>query len=87
MIWLRMSEQKRGAVRVTSGSTGRGVVPQFSDCKELDQILPTFTAVAIGKQTAKEAQNYGMKTYISDEATMESMVAKLQEVFGKRKES
>lgn len=64
----------------TSASTVRGFVnggglEDFSAVK----------AVCIGRQTASEAEKYGMTTFISEEATLESLVKKIEEI-GKENE-
>ena len=35
---------------------------------------------SIGRQTAAEAEKYGMKTFIADEATLDSLVKKIEEI-------
>ena len=37
-------------------------------------------AVCIGKQTKAEADGHGMVTYVSDKATLGSLVSRLEEV-------
>lgn len=58
----------------TSASTVRG----FVNGSSLDD-LSAVKAVCIGPQTAAEAEKHGMRTYISEEATLESLVDKLEE--------
>ena len=59
----------------TSASTVRG----FVNGSSLDD-LSAVKAVCIGRQTAAEAEKHGMKTYISEEATLESLIDKLEEI-------
>ena len=59
----------------TSASTVRGFV-NGSGLKDHMSVK----AVCIGKQTAAEAEKYGMKTYVSEEATLESLADKLTEI-------
>ena len=66
----------------TSASTVRGFV----------QAVPgiNFTkvrAVCIGEQTQREAAAHGMKTYVSDQATMDSIVRKLCEICSRTEEN
>lgn len=42
--------------------------------------LTGFTAVCIGEQTGQEAKNYGMNAVLSDEITVDSLVAKITEL-------
>lgn len=56
-------------VAFTSASTVRGFVQMSRD---LD--YTTVQAICIGDQTALEAKKYGMKCYVSEKATIESMV-------------
>jgi uroporphyrinogen III methyltransferase/synthase len=58
----------------TSASTVRGFVNAYPD---LD--MSRVKAVCIGRQTAAEASKHGMKTYISAEATLDSLVRRLEE--------
>ncbi len=58
----------------TSASTVRG----FAKGCGLDD-LTGIKAICIGRQTAAQAGQYGMQTFISDEATLESLVSKLEE--------
>lgn len=62
-------------VTFTSASTVEGFV-KSGDNFDLKKI----TGICIGNQTAKAAKKYGIKHYISDEATIESMLKKLKEV-------
>lgn len=56
-------------VAFTSASTVRGFVRMT---KDID--YTGVKAVCIGEQTAAEAAKYGMKTFVADEASIESMV-------------
>lgn len=56
----------------TSASCVEGFV---NTMKDLD--YTKITAICIGKQTAARAEEYGMKTYISQEATLKSLVDKV----------
>lgn len=60
----------------TSASTVRGLVSAYPDFD-----FSGINAVCIGEQTAAEAGKHGMKTFISDEATLESLAARLEEVY------
>ena len=59
----------------TSASTVRGFVHAYPHMN-----YRKVRAVCIGKQTAAEAGKHGMKVAVSDEATLESLCAKLEEV-------
>ena len=59
----------------TSASTVKGFA---AGCRLED--LSGIKAVCIGKQTAAEAEKHGMTTYISEEATLESLVSRLEEI-------
>ncbi|HIV62948.1 MAG TPA: uroporphyrinogen-III C-methyltransferase [Candidatus Butyricicoccus avistercoris] len=68
---------ENGVVNVitfTSSSTVTGFVNSIN----LDK-YNNFTALCIGKQTAKKAEFYGMKTKIAKNATIDSMIAALLE--------
>lgn len=62
----------------TSASTVRGFVNAYPDMDH-----SKVRAVCIGKQTKAEADLHGMNTYVSDKATLESLVSKLEEVINK----
>lgn len=62
-------------VTFTSASTVEGFV-RTNGRFDLTKII----GICIGSQTAKAAQKYGIKHYISKEATIESMVKKFREV-------
>lgn len=68
------------AVVFTSASTVRGFVQAAG---HMD--FSCIHAVCIGEQTAGEAEKYGMKTDISDQASMEAITDKIIELFGKIK--
>jgi len=55
-------------VAFTSASTVRGFVKMTGDID-----YTGVKAVCIGEQTAREAEQYGMKTYIAERASIESM--------------
>ena len=59
----------------TSASTVRGFVNGSGLADHSD-----IKAVCIGRQTAAEAEKYGMKTFIADEATLDSLVKKIEEI-------
>lgn len=59
----------------TSASTVRGFVNAYP---EMDH--SRVRAVCIGRQTAEEAVDHGMKVAVSKEATLESLVKRLEEV-------
>jgi uroporphyrinogen III methyltransferase/synthase len=56
-------------VAFTSASTVRGFV-KMAEGADFTKVK----AVCIGKQTAEEAQKYGMQTYIAEKASIDSMV-------------
>lgn len=59
----------------TSASTVKGFVNAYP---EMD--YSKVRAVCIGEKTAAEAASHGMKVYVSDEATLESLASKLEEI-------
>lgn len=65
----------------TSASTVRGFVEATEG---LD--YRTVKAVCIGKQTQKAAESYGMTTYVSRKATMDSVVERVVELWNKKEE-
>ncbi|MGF0017872.1 uroporphyrinogen-III C-methyltransferase [Sporofaciens sp. SGI.106] len=67
------------AVTFTSASTVKGFVEMFKEQKK--EICDCITAVCIGEQTAEEAGKHGMKVEISKQASMDSMVEKLIELY------
>lgn len=66
------------AVTFTSVSTVRGFTGAV-ECADYTGIR----AVCIGEQTAAEAAKYGMQIQVSDQASMDAMVGKIVELFGK----
>jgi uroporphyrinogen III methyltransferase/synthase len=56
----------------TSASTVRGFVNSWPDMDH-----SKVRAVCIGRMTAREAQSHGMRTFVSSEATLESLVSEL----------
>ena len=66
------------AVTFTSASTVRGFTGAV-ECADYTGIR----AVCIGEQTAAEAAKYGMQIQVSDQASMDAMVRKIVELFGK----
>lgn len=56
-------------VAFTSASTVRGFVKMT---KEID--FTEVKAVCIGEQTAQEAEKYGMKTFVAEKASIDSMI-------------
>jgi len=64
-------------VTFTSASCVQGFVGSFGE----DTDFSSVNAVCIGKQTASIAKQYGMKTIISDIATISGIVAKIKEIY------
>lgn len=62
-------------VAFTSASTVKGFVKMN---KDID--YAAVNAVCIGAQTASEAEKYGMKTYIAEKATIDSLVERILEL-------
>ena len=58
----------------TSASTVRGFAAAVKDVD-----FARVNAVCIGRQTAAEAQKRGMRTWVSEKATLEALVARLEE--------
>lgn len=80
-IRKELKDGKTDAVIFTSASCVRGFVNEIN--------LEDYTsihALCIGKQTAAEAEKYGMQIFIPKEASTESMVEKLLDVYGNRQE-
>ena len=67
------------AVTFTSASTVHGFVRAMEDA---DTDYSRICAVCIGEQTARAAEEYGMQIEIADQASMDSMVRKIIELFG-----
>ena len=66
------------AVTFTSASTVRGFTGGVKDAD-----YTKIRAVCIGEQTAAEAAKHGMQIRVSDQASMDAMVEKIVELFGK----
>ena len=66
------------AVTFTSASTVRGFTGAVKDAD-----YTKVRAVCIGEQTAAEAAKHGMQIRVSDQASMDAMVEKIVELFGK----
>ncbi len=64
---LPFALHKEDVAVFTSASTVKGFVAAMKDVKDV-------IAVCIGEQTCKEAQKYEMQTYVSKEATLDSLV-------------
>ena len=74
------------AVTFTSGSTVRGFAETFAEIAgraEDGLDLTRIEAVCIGEQTAREAEKYGMKIHVAREASMDAMVEKITELYGR----
>lgn len=67
-----LAKNRAPYVAFTSASTVRGFAAMAgtADCSHIK-------AVCIGEQTALEAEKYGMKTYISDEISIDSVAARI----------
>ena len=72
--------KKRPLALFTSASTVRGFAEA---CKALDFSL--VKALCIGRQTQAEADRLGMETYVSKEATMDSLIARAVELVEEEK--
>jgi uroporphyrinogen III methyltransferase/synthase len=70
-----LKTKKIDFVAFTSASTVRGFVENAGSAD-----YESLTAVCIGEQTAEEARKIGMKTYVSDEITIEGVAAKIIEL-------
>jgi uroporphyrinogen III methyltransferase/synthase len=77
-----ITNKKNLYVAFTSASTVKGFVEAAGDCD-----YSSIKAVCIGKQTAGVASKYGMKTYISDEITVDSLADKISQLHRAEKES
>ena len=73
-----LEQDRIDAVTFTSASTVRGFTGAL-ECADYTGIR----AVCIGEQTAEEAAKYGMQIQVSDQASMDAMVRKIVELFGK----
>lgn len=84
--WLReriVECWKKGEVDAavfTSASTVRGFAQEFLQKPGIS--AETVTAVCIGAQTANEAAKYGMRTLVSDEASIDSLVERICAEYG-----
>ena len=65
----------------TSASTVKSFIELVEPC-----VYNKVQAVCIGKKTEEAARSYGMKTFVSKEAAMESVVEKLEELAGSEKQ-
>lgn len=63
----------------TSASSVRGFAANLPDL-DYTQVL----AVCIGEKTAAQARSYGMKTVLSDQASIDSLVKKVTELYNER---
>lgn len=68
-VWDGMEKQEIDYVAFTSASTVRGFVQAMGE-----RDFSIVSAVCIGEKTAACAREYGMNVWISEEATMDSMV-------------
>ena len=71
---------KIDAVTFTSASTVRGFTGAVKDAD-----YTKIRAVCIGEQTAAEAAKHGMRIQVSEQASMDAMVGKIVELFGKNR--
>lgn len=96
-VMRMMQNGEIDAVTFTSASTVRGFVRAMNadGCdKSADGSVKDNTAgsmdygciraVCIGEQTARAAEEYGMQTETADQASMDSMVEKIMELFGRK---
>lgn len=77
-------EIKQGAIDYavfTSASTVKSFTELVEPC-----VYDKVQAVCIGRKTEEAAKSYGMQTFVSKEATMESVVEKLAELAGSEKQ-
>ena len=75
-----MESGKIDAVTFTSASTVRGFTGAVKDAD-----YTKIRAVCIGEQTAAEAAKHGMRIQVSEQASMDAMVGKIVELFGKNR--
>ena len=68
-VWDGIEKQEIDYVAFTSASTVRGFVQAMGE-----RDFSIVSAVCIGEKTAVCAREYGMNVWISEEATMDSMV-------------
>ena len=76
-VYQAFEKKEIDGVTFTSASTVKGFVHGFPDVD-----FTKINAVCIGRQTASEAEKYGMKISISKEASMDSMMELIHEQFG-----
>lgn len=76
-----IQEDKISCVVFTSSSTVKGFMSSIGENGETESIRKT-EAVCIGEKTAKQAEAYGMKTMIANEATTEAVIEKIMEMYG-----
>lgn len=69
-IARQLAEGKIDYVTFTSGSTVRGFVQTMGEVVDIRKIH----ALCIGRKTQEEAQRFGMRTEVSEEATTDSMI-------------
>lgn len=65
----------------TSASTVKSFIELVEPC-----VYNKVQAVCIGKKTEEAARSYGMKTFVSKEAAIDSVVEKLEELAGSEKQ-
>ena len=72
------------AVTFTSGSTVRGFAAAMNVGDEKPGLdFSRIRAVCIGEQTARAAAEYGMQIATSRQASMDAMVEKILELYGR----
>lgn len=81
-IKLQFCEQKIDYVTFTSASTVRGFVQSMESWIDLKAVH----ALCIGRKTEEEAKQYGMKTEVAKEATVQSMIEWLMEESKRKKD-
>lgn len=69
-------------ITFTSASTVKGFI---NSVKDID--FTRLNGICIGEETAKEAKKYGIKTYISKESTLDSMVLLLEKLWRENHET
>lgn len=77
MIPINYDEEEIDYVTFTSASTVHSFARIF---KDID--FSKVNALCIGEKTASAAKQYGMNIYVSEKATIESMIEKLLEIEG-----
>ena len=73
--WNTLKSSAIDYVTFTSASTVEGFVHSFPE-----RDFSSFLGICIGQQTAKAANQYGIRYVVSDDATIESMINKIVEV-------